>query len=617
MDDENNEPNVNFNDPCSSDRIRRLLNESVSDIDNISDSDISSIDDSDADPHFVLSEEDGGNSDFESDNELQQDDHMEDEPTSGQDISEPEHYYGKPKPNKNVPSIIWNSNEPNQRVRTPAHNIVRGGFPGLRGTARTIGPNPNKLDVWKLIFDDQMINTIVINTNIKLSKIRTSLGPSTNKSMYKDTDILELNALVGLLLLSSILKSNDESVSSLFAPGPFSRSIFRSTMSSKRYYVLMASLRFDDAASRDQRKAIDKAAPISELFMKLIENSRLQYSTSSTLTVDEMLIPFRGRCPFQVYIPKKPKKYGIKVQCLTDAKTSYLCNAYLYSGKDSDGVGLSDEEKKLAKPTQSVIKLCKYEENSNKNITGDNWFTSIELLDELKKRGLTFVGTIKKNKREIPPEFQASRQRPEGSALFGFSNEKTLCSFVPKKNRAVILVSTMHHSKSIDEEKKKPEIICFYNKTKSGVDILDMKCAVYSSGRRTRRWPMAVFYRMLNIATNNCFILYLCYVGSPVMTRFDFTKELGYDLIKPFLQSRLEIPSLRRDVKAEIIAILGKRDNPQNDNGVPSDTMPKRKTCSKCPSAKKRKTQYKCIKCEDAICLECSRKVCVNCAMEV
>ena len=44
-----------------------------------------------------------------------------------------------------------------------------------------------------------------------------------------------------------------------------------------------------------------------------------------------------------------------------------------------------------------------------------------------------------------------------------------------KKNKAVILLSTMHHGISIVEEdpRKKPEIIKFYNETKIGVDLVD------------------------------------------------------------------------------------------------------------------------------------------------
>lgn len=85
--------------------------------------------------------------------------------------------------------------------------------------------------------------------------------------------------------------------------------------------------------------------------------------------------------------------------CQADAKTSYLCNAYIYTGKGSDGVGLTETEKTLSIPTQSVIRLCKPIERINRNVTADNWFSSLEVVDELCKRKLTYLGTLKKDKK--------------------------------------------------------------------------------------------------------------------------------------------------------------------------------------------------------------------------
>ncbi|KAJ8709358.1 hypothetical protein PYW07_009184 [Mythimna separata] len=96
-----------------------------------------------------------------------------------------------------------------------------------------------------------------------------------------------------------------------------------------------------------------------------------------------------------------------------------------------------------------------------------------ELVDELSSRKLTYVGMLKKNKREIPIEFLPKKDREVNSTLFGFTSTKTLCSYVPKKNRAVMLVSSMHHSDQIDEKTNKPEIIMYYNLTKGGVDEAD------------------------------------------------------------------------------------------------------------------------------------------------
>ena len=43
-----------------------------------------------------------------------------------------------------------------------------------------------------------------------------------------------------------------------------------------------------------------------------------------------------------------------------------------------------------------------------------------------------------------------------GSSLFGFSDRQTLVSHVPKKNKAVVLLSTMHNDNKVDEETGEP-----------------------------------------------------------------------------------------------------------------------------------------------------------------
>lgn len=146
----------------------------------------------------------------------------------------------------------------------------------------------------------------------------------------------------------------------------------------------------------------DKAAPISKIFQRFVTNSKSVYSVSTDVTIDKILVLFRGQCGFRVFMPKKPRKYGIKIMCLCDAKTSYLLNAYIYTGKGSDSVGLTEAEKKLSIPTQSVIRLCKPIISTNRNVTADNWFSSVEFVDELLQRKLTYVGILKKDKKAIP-----------------------------------------------------------------------------------------------------------------------------------------------------------------------------------------------------------------------
>ena len=117
---------------------------------------------------------------------------------------------------------------------------------------------------------------------------------------------------------------------------------------------------------------------------------------------------------------------------------------------------------------------------------------------------------MRKCKREIPECMKASKSRETKTSTFGFNDQITMVSYVLKKNKSVIMLSTMHHDINIDEEdpKMRPEIIKFYNKTKIGVDLVDQMVQTYTCRRQTRRWPLNLFCNLLDIAALNAYTVF-------------------------------------------------------------------------------------------------------------
>lgn len=48
---------------------------------------------------------------------------------------------------------------------------------------------------------------------------------------------------------------------------------------------------------------------------------------------------------------------------------------------------------------------------TNRNITEDNWFSSIELVDELKNHGLTYVGTMREKQKRHSLRVSANERK--------------------------------------------------------------------------------------------------------------------------------------------------------------------------------------------------------------
>ncbi|KAF2899600.1 hypothetical protein ILUMI_06574 [Ignelater luminosus] len=105
----------------------------------------------------------------------------------------------------------------------------------------------------------------------------------------------------------------------------------------------------------------------------------------------------------------------------------------------------------------------------------------------MEKKNLTLLGTIRKNKPEIPQEL-VTRGRDVYSTKFGYQDKTMLAFYCSKKGKIVALLLTVHDSSQISEtEKKKPQMIIDYNKRMSGVDTMDKLVRTYTVKRQTKR----------------------------------------------------------------------------------------------------------------------------------
>lgn len=175
------------------------------------------------------------------------------------------------------------------------------------------------------------------------------------------------------------------------------------------------------------------------------------------------------------------------------------------------------------------------------------------------------------------------------------------------------MLSTMHEKGDEPNSTELPEIIQFYNSTKGGVDTLDQLCHTYSTNRRTRRWPLCLFYNLLNIVGYNSMIL-LRGSNEPekeiLTNRRSYLKKLALDLVKPQMQHRLETPTLGRELRQTICNTL------KITNVVEAAPRPATTTgrCTFCPRREDRKSRVSCAVCKNFICLQHQKNICPTCA---
>jgi hypothetical protein len=117
---------------------------------------------------------------------------------------------------------------------------------------------------------------------------------------------------------------------------------------------------------------------------------------------------------------------------MCDCGKKYMMNAKVYLSKESNEVARG-----WARDVCILVQPISYQDRCGRNVTTDNFCTSVDLANQLQT--ITLVGKIKQNKRETPQEFKPARQRDEKSSIFGFTKDVTIVSFVPKKNKSVVL----------------------------------------------------------------------------------------------------------------------------------------------------------------------------------
>lgn len=99
----------------------------------------------------------------------------------------------------------------------------------------------------------------------------------------------------------------------------------------------------------------------------------------------------------------------------------------------------------------------------------DNWFTSVPLAEKLlKQHKITVIGTIRKDKKELPADFVNLKfqDRKVNSSLSLFSENVTAASYKATEKKLATLISTLHDDEAIHPGSGKPEIIMNYNETK-------------------------------------------------------------------------------------------------------------------------------------------------------
>ena len=250
---------------------------------------------------------------------------------------------------------------------------------------------------------------------------------------------------------------------------------------------VLVPLNNDEVDLRADR--LQKINPLLDYFLPKFKGV---YKPKRELSLDESIMPWRGRLCFKVYNASKINKYGILIRMVCEATSGYICNFKIYSGQ---GHRLQDTILQLLQPYLNIWH----------HVYMDNYYNSTDTAELLLRNQVRCCGTIRVN-RGLPPILKnASLQK--GQTKFLRRQDVLLqCS---QSKRPVRMITTIHSAEIVEshnidwvskEKIWKPICVVQYNKYMKGVDRADQYLSYFSMVHRTKKWTKRCAMFLINCA---------------------------------------------------------------------------------------------------------------------
>lgn len=488
---------------------------------------------------FAESESSESGEDFDSDDSVRDPDFQDSSSSSSEDSSPEEDHDNVPDANTgNNQTVISDWGE------VTGNNQQTFAFVGKEGLNPNLATTSTftELNAYSLFVTDDLLEIMVIETNQNAQQVISKLGrrPKSNSrlSLWKPVTVPEMRKFLGLVLYMGLVRyPNIEAYWSTNLI--YKNNIVPKIMPRNRFQSI---LRFWHFSNNE-----DPAAEVNRLHKiePLISHFNLKYKEimqpGKLIAVDETMVPFRGRLKFRQYIPGKRHKYGIKLFKMCDQK-GYTYSFSVYQGKSADqGVSL---------PTSTVIDLCKDFLDEGRIAVNDNFYTSVPLAKQLLSRRTHSVGTLRKNRKDLPKEVVSAKLKK--GEIMGRENEDGIVVSKWKDKRDVLMLSTYHTLDVVNtgrlnrkrEEIQKPQCILDYNAGKAGIDLSDQLAAYSSPVRKSVRWYHKVAIELL--------------MGTSVVNAL-----VVYKLVHP--ESKISVTKFRVSLVESLLEITKQGEVPEQD----------------------------------------------------
>lgn len=387
-----------------------------------------------------------------------------------------------------------------------------------------LNQNMTPVQLFELFWNDEVINLIVNESK--------SYALLKGKHSF-DVSCSEIKLVIAILLLSGYCSVSRHRLywdtrCDTHHPG------VSSAISRNRFEEILRYFHVNDNNALDAEDKFTKIRPL----WKLMDKAWLKYFPGDAhVSIDESMVPYFGHHGTKQHMHGKPIRFGFKVWS--------LCNrlGYVIQAEPYQGASTGNTNPDLGVGGSVVMDLVKrLPEGSGYSVFVDNFFTSLRLLDELKKHGHDGTGTIRVNRVEKAPLLDnkdaKKLQRGDCHQLTDIMSGTTLVQY--HDNNIVILASnkcgvaplgTCTRWSAKDRKRvaiRQPSCISQYNLYMGGVDRLDQNISVYRVSIRMKKWYWQLLMFLLNASMNNAYQLYRLTPSGRVKGALDYLGFIRY-----------------------------------------------------------------------------------------
>ena len=227
------------------------------------------------------------------------------------------------------------------------------------------------------------------------------------------------------------------------------------------------------------------------------------------LSIDEMIVGYKGRWQYKQFNASKPHKYHIKSFGLVDSTTGYVLQTLTYYGANTSYHPDCDPDSGMA---IRIFDTLLKDIGTGYHIFADRWYTTRALVDHLTQKKLYYTGTVQTNRKNFPAAIKTQKLQHMEAKYFKTADDKLLCvSFKDKKaKKPVNMVSNNAKVEAVQVRGKlKPAMVDSYNQFMNGCDRADQNLGYYGvQDRKSKKWWEKLYFWALEIVHVNAFTLY-------------------------------------------------------------------------------------------------------------